>query len=366
MTEQQSGPGWQRRPWGTHRGREATLFSLLGADGTVARISDDGGRLVALEVPATGAGGSVDVVLGLGEAGGHPGVEPVPEQAYLGAVIGRVANRIERARFELDGRTVHLEPNEGEHLLHGGAGGFHARTWAAQPLADESEPGLALSYLSESGEEGFPGRVWAGAAYRLRPGPVLRLELWAVSDAVTPVSLTHHPYFNLAGHASGDVLSHELMLLAERYTPVTDDLIPTGEVRSVDGTPFDLRTPQTIGEAMAPPVAAQGYDINVVVKGRPGTLRRAARLRDPASDRTLEVWTTQPALQVYTGNGLDGGIVGKGGVRYRRHAGIALEAQAFPNAVNLPHVPPVWLQPGRRYCEVIEYRFSVSRQADRG
>ena len=366
MTEQESGRGLRGRPWGTIRGREATLYTLRGDDGTVARISDDGGRLVALELPAGGAERSVDVVLGLDRAGGDSAARAVPEQAYLGALIGRVANRIAGARFELDGRTVKLGPNEGRHLLHGGAGGFHARTWAAQPLADGGGPGLALSYLSEDGEEGFPGRVWAGAVYRLLAGPVLRLALWAACDAPTPVSLTHHPYFNLAGHGSGDVLGHELTLFADRYTPTAGDLLPTGEVRQVAGTPFDLRAPRTIGDALDHPGAAGGYDINVVVAGRPGALRPAARLRDPASGRTLEVWTTQPALQVYTGNGLDGRIVGKGGVRYGRHAGIALEAQAFPNAVNLPHFPPVWLRPGRSYHEVVEYRFGGSGPGKRG
>ncbi|MEJ2291749.1 MAG: galactose mutarotase [Deinococcales bacterium] len=358
MSDEHSGPGWERRPWGATGGREAWLYTLRGEDGAVARISDDGGRLVALELPGQGSKEGVDVVLGLASAGGAVGVDPPPEQGYLGALIGRVANRIADARFELDGRTVVLEPNDGDHLLHGGAGGFHARSWSAQPLPGSKAPGLALSYLSADGEGGFPGRVWAGAAYRLGPGPVLRLELSAVSDTLTPVSLTHHPYFNLAGHGSGDVLAHELTLYAERFTPTTADLVPTGEVRLVAGTPFDLRSPRAIGQAMGHRDVAEGYDVNVVVDGRPGTLRPAARLRDPASGRSLELWTTQPGLQVYTGNGLDGTIVGKGGVRYGRHAGIALEAQAFPNAVNLPHFPQVWLRPGAGFRQVVEYRFT--------
>ncbi len=353
------GPGpLSRQAWGTVDGAEASLFTLRGRGGMTARISDYGGTLVGLEVP-DGRGGRVDVVLGLDLLTGPPGRAYAGEQPYLGALVGRVANRIAGAGFELGGTRYRLPANDGRNHLHGGPAGFHSRLWASQPLSDEEAPGVALSYLSEDGEGGYPGTVRAGATYRLLPGNVLRLELRAVSDAPTPVSLTHHPYFNLAGHDSGAVLGHELALLARYVTPADAELIPTGEVREVDGTAFDFRSPRSLGEAMAGPEAGGGYDVSFVVDGAAGTLRPAARLREPASGRALEVWTTQPALQLYTGNGLDGTVVGKGGVPYRRHAGVALEAQAYPNAVNTPHFPPVWLRPGEVYRHVVEYRFTA-------
>jgi aldose 1-epimerase len=352
--------GCRQQAWGRVHGREASLFTLRNRAGMVARLSDFGGTLVGLELPAT-AGEAVDVVLGFDRLNGAVGEAYAQEQPYLGALIGRVANRIGGASFELDGRRVTLEANDGENSLHSGPTGFHTRVWAARALDDADAPGVALEYRSEDGEGGFPGAVVARAAYRLGPGRALRLELSAVSDALTPVSLTHHPYFNLAGHASGDVLEHRLTLFAERFTPTGPDLVPTGEVLDVADTAFDFRHPKALGRDLGRPAVAGGYDVNVVVSGTPGTLRPAARLSDPATGRTLEVWTTQPALQLYTGNGLNGNLVGKGGVRYARHAGVALEAQAYPNAVNTPHFPPVWLRPGETYRQVVEYRFPGQR-----
>ncbi|MEJ2359679.1 MAG: galactose mutarotase [Deinococcales bacterium] len=349
--------GCRRRSWGRVRGREASLYTLRNGAGMVARLSDYGGTLVGLELP-TPAGPPVDVVLGFDRLTGAPGEAYAQHQHYLGALIGRVANRIAGAAFELDGRRVVLDPNDGANLLHGGPQGFHTRLWAARALNDPDAPGVAFSYRSEDGEGGFPGTVSAEAVYRLGPGPVLRLELGAVSDALTPVSLTHHPYFNLAGHAAGDVLQHDLTLFAARYTPTHADLVPTGAVREVAGTAFDFRAPKTLGRDLADPALGSGYDVNFVVSGAPGTLRPAARLHDALSGRTLEILTTQPGLQLYTGNGLDGSLVGKGGARYGRHAGVALEAQAFPNAVNTPRFPSVWLRPGEMYRQVVEYRFS--------
>ncbi len=350
--------GCRRRSWGRVRGREASLYTLRNRAGMVARLSDYGGTLVGLELP-TPAGPPVDVVLGFDRLTGAPGEAYAQEQPYLGALIGRVANRIAGSAFELDGRRIVLAPNDGANLLHGGPQGFHTRLWAARALDDPDAPGVAFSYRSPDGEGGFPGAVSADAVYRVGPGQLLRLELSAVSDAPTPVSLTHHPYFNLAGHAAGDVLQHELTLFAERYTPTGADLVPTGEVGEVAGTAFDFRTPKALGRDLADPALGSGYDVNFVLSGRPGTLRPAARLRDPASGRMLEIHTTQPGLQLYTGNGLDGSLVGKGGTRYGRHGGVALEAQAIPNAVNTPRFPSVWLRPGEAYRQVVEYRFSL-------
>ncbi|MEJ2665998.1 MAG: galactose mutarotase [Deinococcales bacterium] len=351
--------GLTQRAWGEAEGGACSLYTLRNRAGMVARVSDFGATLVALELPPDAhADSGVDVVLGLdGLAGpdGYAGTQP-----FLGAVIGRVANRIGGAAFELAGRRVTLPANDGPNHLHGGPGGFHHRLWAAQPLPSADAPALALSYLSEDGEGGYPGRVWAGAVYRLGPGRALSLEFRAVTDALTPVSLTQHAYFNLAGHASGDVLEHRLTVFAERYTPTDDALIPTGEVLDVAGTVFDFRAGRALGEAVASGALPGGYDINMLVAGRSGELRPAARLEHPASGRRLELWTTQPALQVYGGGQLDGSLVGKGEARYARFAGAALEAQAIPNAVNLPHLPQVWLRPGEVYRERIEYRFPTT------
>lgn len=355
------GAGCHRRPWGRTDGGEASLFTLVNAAGMRASISDFGGSLTALAVP--GEGGPVDVVLGLDTLTGPPGGGYAGEQPYLGAIVGRVANRIGGAAFELDGRRVDLPANDGGNHLHGGPAGFHHRLWSARWTAEPQAPSLTLSYLSQDGEGGYPGRVWAAIRYRLGPGRVLSLELFATCDALTPVSLTHHPYFNLAGHASGEVLEHRLTVFGEHYTPTDAALVPTGEVRKVDGTPFDLRSGPALGEAVWSGALPGGYDINLLLSGVPGTLRPAALLEDPGSGRRLELWTTQRGLQVYTAGSMDGSLVGKGGARYRRFAGVALEAQAIPNAVNLPHLPDVWLRPGEVYRERIEYRFPAADPA---
>lgn len=353
-----SQPSLERVPWGRTPQGESALFSLR-SQGAIANVSDLGAALVGLTLPS--ADGPVDVVLGLDRPAGASEA-PRGDEAYLGAVIGRVANRIAGSRFELAGAPVALTANEGAHHLHGGAGGFHRRLWAAQPIARPDAPALALSYLSVDGEEGYPGRVWATALYRLGPGPVLRLELGALADAVTPVSLTHHPYFNLDGHASGTVRDQRLTLFADRYAVTDGDGIPTGEVREVAGTPFDFRNGKPLGRDLDAPELRGGYDVHLVLRGPPGRLRPAARLVGPATGLELEVWTTQPGIQLYTGNGLDGALRGKGGVAYQRHAGVALEAQAYPNAVNTPAFPSVLLAPGVAYRQVIEYRWrSVQR-----
>lgn len=366
MSDNAQQPNLERRPWGRVGDDEVSLFTLRTREGVVARISDFGAALVALELPTLG-GEAVDVMLGFDRVTGPEGTAYAGTQPYLGAVVGRVANRIARSRFVLDGAVVSLAANEGAHHLHGGPTGFHHRLWGVQPLRHGETPGLSLSYLSADHEEGYPGRLWASAVYRLGPGPVLRLDLRAVSDAPTPVSLTHHPYVNLAGHASGSVLDHELTLYCAHMTPTDEDGIPTGEVREVHGTPFDFRTAKPLGRDLGAPALGGGYDVNFVVDGPVGRLRPAARLREPLSGRELEVWTTQPGLQVYTGDGLDGTVVGKGGAAYRRHAGVALEAQAFPNAVNTPHFPSVLLRPGEVYRQTIEYRFrGVSPRSRQG
>lgn len=347
-----------REPWGRVNGRDATLFTLRNRAGLRARILDYGATLVGLELPGDDGGPAADVVLGMDGLQGYAGAQP-----YLGATIGRVANRIGGAGFRLGDRRVDLPANDGRNHLHGGPAGFHRRIWAAQPLPDADAPGLALSYVSTDGEGGYPGRVWVAVRYRLGPGRVLSLDLRATCDATTPVSLTHHPYFNLAGHAAGDVLEHRLRVRSAYYTPTDAAMIPTGEVRHVAGTPFDLRDGPALCESIRDGSLPDGFDVNLLVDGATGELREAATLEAPASGRRLELWTTQPALQVYTAGSLDGTLVGKGGVRYGRFAGVALEAQSVPNAVNLPHLPQVWLRPGEVYRHRIAYRFPLAEGA---
>ena len=347
-------------PWGEVGGERVTLFDLTNDLGMRARILDLGGTLVGLELPTDDAG-TVDVVLGYDAVDGERGHAYLSSGGYFGALVGRVANRIAGAAFELDGEHVEVAANDGRNSLHGGSIGFDRRRWRAQSLALPDGPALALSYVSPDLEEGYPGTVHVLALYQLTHRGTLRLELRATTDRPTPVSLTNHSYWNLAGHGAGDVLDHELTLFADVYTPAGPDSVPVGTVLGVDGTPFDFREAKRVGRDLGDPavtaIRGGGYDTNVVVRGRPGTLRPAARLRDPASGRVLEVWTTQPGLQVYSGNFLDGSHVGKGGAVYDKHAGMALEPQAYPNAVNTPHFPSAVLRPGQIYRQLIEYRF---------
>lgn len=348
--------------WGDLGGRPVSLYRLDTHAGMRALITDYGAALVGLEVPDA-AGGRRDVVLGFDAFDGDALGSYRQAQSYFGAVIGRVANRIGRARFRLDGAEHTLAANEGGHQLHGGPEGFDRRLWAAQPVASSEGPALALSLVSPDGDQGFPGTVVATALYRLLEPATLRLELSASCDRPTAVSLSNHSYFNLAGHDAGSVLDHELTVHAEAYTPTDEKLLPTGEIRLVAGSAFDFREPARLGGRMAAPELrhpeGRGYDTNLVLTGGAGGLRLGARLRAPAGGLAMELWTTQPGLQVYSANGFDGSLVGKGGARYARYAGLALEPQGFPNAVNTPHFPQVWLRPGESYRHVIEYRFDA-------
>lgn len=336
----------------------ASIFTLTGGDGMVVRVSDYGATIVSLEVPV--AGKVRDVVLGFDALSGAEGRSYRSAQPYLGAVVGRVANRVSGACFELDGVKHQLSVNDGANHIHGGTVGFDKRLWAAQPYGGPDGPELVLNLRSRDGEQGYPGNLDAIAHYRLGSG-MLSLELWATTDRATPVSLTNHSYFNLDGQGHGTVLDHSLTLFADVYTPVDDALLPTGEVRLVAGTPFDFRDAKRVGAELNDPrlkgARGLGYDTDFVVRGEAGSLRPAVSLSGAAGDLTMEIWTSQPALQVYTGNYLDGSLVGKGGAVYGPHAGIAMEPQSYPDAVNVRHFPSTILRPGAVYHETIEYRF---------
>ncbi|MEF2230403.1 MAG: aldose epimerase family protein [Pseudodesulfovibrio sp.] len=342
--------------WGkTPDGDPVGLFTLSRDGGLRAQVTDYGATLVSLRVPDRG-GVPGEVVLGYDSPAGY-----MAGQACLGATIGRVANRVARARFELDGCTWELAPNWRGHQLHGGPHGFHRRMWAATPVADDEGPALALTLFSGHGDQGYPGNLRVTVTYVLT-GTGLRIGYRAESrDLPTPVSLTAHPYFDLAGAGRGDVLGHTARFAASRYLVADADLIPTGEIAPVVGTPLDFSRTTAVGARIGDPspvlAAAGGYDHYFVLDGRHGALREAAEVHDPASGRTLTVLTTQPGFQFYTANSLD--ETGRDGVRYGRHAGFCVEPSGYVDAVNHPGFPSVVIDASAAYQQTTEYRFTA-------
>jgi aldose 1-epimerase len=315
-----------------------------------------GAALAALEMPDR-AGRLDDVVLGFDDLAGY-----LAGDAFIGATIGRYPNRIAGGRFTLDGRTHRLAVNDRGHTLHGGPRGFHTALWEAEPLAADDGAGVRLRYVSADGEEGFPGRLEAEVRYRLADDDTLTLDYLARADAPTPVGLTHHSYFNLGGAGKGDVLAHQLAIAALHFTPVDTTLIPTGERRPVEGTPFDFRQPAAIGSRIGQEDEqlrrGGGYDHNFVLDRSDAGLVHAARVTEPGSGRVLDVWTTEPGLQLYSGNFLDVRR-GKDGRAYGRHAGFCLEPQPFPDSPNQPDFPDSILRPGHEYRSRTVFRFDV-------
>ncbi len=336
----------QRRPFGkTPDGKAVDLFVLGGSGGVEASILTYGAALQALLAPDR-EGHRVNVALGFATLAGY--VESAGH--YFGATVGRYANRIAAARFALDGVVHELDRNDGENCLHGGAGGFHTRVWNVVEAGDGV---LRLAYSSPDGEMGFPADLDVRVDYRLE-GAELRIDYEASTSAPTVVSLTNHTCWNLAGEGSGSVDGHVLTLNASAFTPVDANLIPTGEIRPVGGTPLDFRVPTPIG--------ARGcrYDHNVVVDRSDGSLAPAAIVLEPASGRTLEVLTTEPGLQLYTGVALDGSLIGTSGRPYRRGDCFALETQHFPDSPNRPGFPSTVLRPGETFRSTTVYRFRTS------
>lgn len=339
----------------TRDGREVTCFTLRGADGLALEVLDYGAAVRALRVPDR-HGRLADVVLGYDDLAGYE-----RDRFYLGAVIGRYANRIRNAAFELDGRRYQLCANDSPHHLHGGLCGFGKQLWRAEAFEEGDTVGVVMEYASPDGEEGYPGNLDVQVTYALAGAGVLGVELRATTDRATPVNLAQHAYFNLAGEGAGDVLGHELAVHARSYTPLDESHVPTGEVAAVEGTPLDFRRARRIGERIEDEHAqlriAGGYDHNFVLDG--DGLAPAARLCDPGSGRVLEVFTTEPGMQLYTGNFLDGSVPGKHGHRYGRHAGLCLETQHFPDSPNQPGFPSTILRPGGELRSRTEFRFSA-------
>lgn len=337
-------------------GREVALFSLRNTGGMQVDISNYGGIITALYCPDK-EGKSADVVLGFDHLQDY-----LQDSPYFGALIGRVGNRLAQGRFTLDGSTYELVCNENNrHHLHGGNRGFDKVLWRAEARETTEGAELHLHYTSADGEEGYPGELKVDVIYRLTADNRLFTEYFATTDKPTLVNLTHHSYFNLAG--GGDVLDHALELAAHQYTPVDNELIPTGEIASVVGTPFDFRSSRTIGQAMRdshPQLKhAGGYDHNFVLdKPAAEDFVRAARVTEPVSGRVLTLHTTEPGLQFYSGNFLDGSLAGKGR-HYNRHGGFCLEPQHFPDAPNQPGFPSIVLRPGEKYHSRMCFSFSV-------
>ncbi|MGF7174964.1 aldose epimerase family protein [Azospirillum doebereinerae] len=335
-------------------GRPVEGFTLA-AGGLEATVIAHGARLVRFLMPDRD-GRPADVVLGFDRLAGYLGSD-----AYAGATCGRYGNRIGGAAFTLDGVRHRLTANEPPNQLHGGSDGFDRRLWDA--AVDEAANAVTFTLRSPDGDQGYPGTLTASVRYRLTGDGVLDIRMTATTDRPTVVNLVHHSYWNLAGHAVGhavgDVRGHRLAVRGGFVTPVGADLIPTGEVRPVDGTPFDLRDGPLLGDALAA-VGGFGFDHNWCLEGPAGELRPVAWLEDPASGRRLDLSSDQPGLQVYTGGYLSDRVIGKGGRPYRRFAGIALETQRFPGTPNIAHFPSARLDPGQRYEHRMQLRFRTS------
>jgi aldose 1-epimerase len=340
-------------------GRNVQCVELTNARGMSARILTLGGIVQQLLVPDRD-GKTADVVLG------HAAAQQYLDQPqYLGATVGRYANRIAAGTFTLDGRQYRLETNDGPNHLHGGKLGFDKILWKIQSVASGAPARAVLAYTSPDGEGGYPGTLEVTATYTLSDENELGIEYRATTDRPTIVNITHHSYFNLAGEASRtDVLDHRLTVFARHYTPVDATLIPTGERRAVAGTPFDFREPHAIGERIRDGGDEQicrgrGYDHNFILDGEPGRLRPAARVEEPRSGRVLELFASAPGMQFYSGNFLDGTSVGKSRRVYRQADGFCLEPQSFPDAPNRADFPSARLDPGETYVNRLLLRFSV-------
>ncbi len=334
-------------------GQVVEAYLLTNSHGLKAKIMTYGATLISLEVPDRN-GQMADIVLGHNRLEGYLRRETNP---YFGATIGRYANRIAKGRFILDGVEYFLATNDGPNHLHGGLKGFDRVIWKAEPFQEERAVGVRFSYLSPDGEEGYPGNLNCTVIYRLTEDNELRLDYEATTDKATPVNLTHHSYFNLAGEGQGTILDHELMINADYYTPVDAQLIPTGDISPVKGTPFDFTIPKPIGLEIDQ--VQGGYDHNFVLREALTSLKLAARLYEPKSGRLLEIYTTEPGLQFYSGNFLDGSIKGKSGRTYQKHSGLCLESQHFPDSPNRPQFPSTILRPGEKYISTTVHRFSI-------
>lgn len=349
-----SSPRVTQQPFGQVQGQVVSLYQLTNRTGLVVRLTDYGATLVALLAPDRG-GQLADVVLGFETLEDYLAPQP-----YLGSVIGRVTNRIAHGRFRLHGQEYRLAVNNGPHHLHGGLRGWDKVVWTGEVLSSAPEPAVRFSYLSPDGEEGYPGNCRIAVTYTLTTDDGLRIDYSCITDRDTPVNPTSHGYFNLTGGHPTDILGHVLQLAADHYTPVDATMIPLGKIAPVAGTSLDFRTPRPIGSRLAEVGSnPSGYDHNYVVNGPVGTLRPVARVSEPVSGRVMEVLSTEPGVQLYTSNFLDGTLTGKLGTVYRPYWGLCLETQHFPDTINQPKFPSCVLRAGTTRHSTTVYRFSV-------
>jgi aldose 1-epimerase len=341
----------------TPDGKTVDLYTLTNSHGMEVRAMTYGGIIVSLRVPDK-SGKVADVVLGFDKFDGYLDNKP-----YMGAIVGRYGNRIANAEFTLDGAKYTLAKNNGPNSLHGGLKGFDKVVWDGESFQNADGAGVAFTYLSKDGEEGFPGNLKVKVTYTLTEKNEVIVDYHATTDKATPVNLTQHSYFNLSGEGNGDILRHEVRLNADKFTAVDDNLIPTGELRPVKGTPLDFDKSTAIGARISDNyqqlVIAKGYDHNFVIHRKGDGLELAARVKDPASGRVLEVLTTQPGVQFYTGNFLDGTVTGKQGHVYKQRYGFCLETQHYPDSPNHPEFPTSILQPGQTYESRTVFKFST-------
>jgi aldose 1-epimerase len=345
-----------KEDFGTVDGKKVELYTLTNRKGVEAKITTYGGAVVSLKVPDRN-GNLADIVLGYDNLAGY-----LQDTSYFGSIIGRYGNRIAKGRFNLNGVEYKLATNNGENHLHGGIKGFDKVVWSGAPSNVANGVSLKLTYASRDMEEGYPGNLFVTVVYTLTNNNELKIDYSATTDKDTVLNLTHHSYFNLAGEGNGDILKHEMMINANRFTPVDSALIPTGELRAVGGTPFDFLRPTAIGARINQDEEqlklGRGYDHNFVISSRSGVMRRAARVFEESSGRIMEVWTTEPGMQFYTGNFLDG-KPGKGGKPYQIRYGFCLETQHFPDSPNHPTFPTTILKKGARYQTSTIYKFST-------
>ena len=334
----------------TTDGKNVDLYTLTNANGLKAKITNYGGIVTSLQVPDRN-GNLADIVLGYDTLDKYIKASP-----YFGAIVGRYGNRIAKGKFTLNNFEYTLATNDGENHLHGGIKGFDKVIWNAETIEEDNGPAVKLTYLSKDGEEGYPGNLNCTVIYTLTNDDEFKISYEAETDKPTVLNLTHHGYFNLAGHNSGDILGHELMLNANHFTPVDEGLIPTSEIKSVKDTPMNFTKPMPIGSRIAE--VKGGYDHNYVLNKSDDSLTLAASVYEPKTGRVMEIFTTEPGIQFYSGNFLDGSNKGKGAV-YNKHNGFCLETQHFPDSPNKPNFPSVVLKPGEKYTHLTVHKFSV-------
>ncbi|MBN2375506.1 MAG: galactose mutarotase [Sedimentisphaerales bacterium] len=340
-------------PFGqTDNGQSADLYTLTNSNGLKATITNFGAILVRLEVPDR-KGNLADVALGFDTLDGYAN----KNDPHFGSTIGRVTNRIAKARFTLDGVEYKLAVNNGPNHLHGGIEGFDKKIWSPQPLETPHGPSLKLTYQSPDGEENYPGNLNCSVTYTLTDENELKIDYLATTDKSTPVNLTNHTYFNLVGHDCGTIYEHQLTLNADKYTPSDSNLIPTGQIEPVANTPLDFTQPTALGARIHQ--LEMGYDNNFIINQADGSLKFAARVAEPTTGRQMEIFTTEPCIQLYTANFLDGSLVGKANCAYQQHSAFCLETQHHPDAPNQPSFPSIILEPGEKFTSTTVHLFTT-------